>query len=97
MPLFADGPMFVIGWETGVALATGLTGAVTAAVRMLVNYHTAKDAEHRKQVSEIVTAAGDRAEQQHADCQKDKEILIGVVQTFNRALGELKADRQSKP
>jgi hypothetical protein len=97
MPLFAEGPTFVIGWETGVAIATAIAGAVTAAVRMLVSYHASKDEEHRKQVTSVVTTFAETNAQQHAECQKDKEVLVGVVQSFNKALGDMKESLAKRP
>lgn len=89
-PLFADGPTFIVGWETGVAIATAIAGTVSAAIKLLISYHSAKDEAHRKQVTDVVQTFAETNAAQHAECREDKKVLVEVVQTFNDALAELR-------
>lgn len=95
--LLADaGPTIVVGWETGVAIATGLGGAVVAAARLLIGYLGKKDEVHQSQVSGLASTFLETSTKQHAECQKDKEVLVGVVQTFNKALTEVREELRGK-
>lgn len=91
MLLFAEGPTIVVGWETGVAIATAIAGTASAALKLIINYHTAKDAAHREQVNGIVKDFREMQAEGHEECRENQQVLIGVVKDFHAALDDLKS------